>query len=109
MPEIYRFNVSALNANPRWYVLNYSGPNSPQADKNRTAVEARWGSKRAGAPAGYQLDEFPYASTDEGGRGAWGEMVPASENSLQGGLLGAFYWLLRKNNQKTFLVVPVPI
>ncbi len=65
------------------------------------------------APIGCQLDEFPYASTDQGGGappGAWGAHVPAWENSLQGLQLFFFYWLdLHWADGAQFLVVPVPI
>ncbi|CAB4000889.1 Hypothetical predicted protein [Paramuricea clavata] len=40
---------------------------------------------------GYNCDEYPFASSKEGGKGAEIMLVPAVENSQQGGLLGGFY------------------
>ncbi|CAB4023437.1 Hypothetical predicted protein [Paramuricea clavata] len=40
---------------------------------------------------GNNCDEYPFASSREGGAGAEIKLVPSRENSKQGGLLGAFY------------------
>ena len=109
MPDIYAFNVSALTSNPHWFVLRYIGRGNPQFARNRAAVNRAWGYLRAAAPAGYQLDEFPYARTFRGGVGAWGHMVPVWENSLQGGYFGAFTRYSLRGRPVPFLVVPVPI
>ena len=42
-------------------------------------------------PTGYDYDEFPYASTKQGGKGAHVEPVPSSENQEVGRELGVFY------------------
>ena len=77
----------------------------------------------AKAPWYFQLDEFPYASTKEGGPLALATPVPAWENATQGGLLSAFYryslqggllsafyrYSLKGVNPPTFLVVPLDI
>jgi hypothetical protein len=69
----------------------------------------------ATAPAGSSFDEFPYASTAEGGAGtppfgAIGSPVPWLENAVQGGLLSAFYrYSLKGAPGKAFLVVPIPL
>ena len=109
-PKIYSFNVAALATNPTWFVLTYLGAGNPARAINRGAVWARWSYLMATAPPGYQLDEFPYACTVEGGMPlALGMPVPAAENSRQGGDLGAFCrWVLR-GRRSQFLVVPVPI
>lgn len=46
---------------------------------------------------GIQCDEYPFASTREGGTGASTMGVPASEQRIQGGTISAFY---RKNKLK---------
>ncbi|MPZ80624.1 MAG: hypothetical protein GEV28_09600 [Actinophytocola sp.] len=50
---------------------------------------------------GGQCDEYPMASTDEGGAGARAEEVPARENQCQGGLYVSQY----PPNGERFLVV----
>jgi RHS repeat-associated protein len=55
---------------------------------------------------GLQRDEYPYASTREGGEGAAVAYVPAAENSTQGGELSTLYSKLNTGDQ--FLVLPVP-
>lgn len=45
----------------------------------------------AGAGAGMSCDEYPYASTKQGGKGARIAYVPIKENYSQGGQLSAFY------------------
>jgi len=55
---------------------------------------------------GLQRDEYPYASTFEGGKGADVAYVPSNENSSQGGSLGALYKTMKQG--EGFLVLPVP-
>jgi hypothetical protein len=43
------------------------------------------------APAGQSLDEYPFASSSQGGAGARVAPVPAAEQNYQGGVLGSFY------------------
>jgi hypothetical protein len=106
-PTIYSFNVRALAGNPAWFVLNYLGPNTAQADRNRTSVDLRWGHLRINSQPGEQLDEFPYASTVQGGIGALGRMVPWLENAIQGGMLQALYRYSMKNRPGHFIVAPL--
>lgn len=40
---------------------------------------------------GLSCDEYPFASTYEGGKGATTAIVPIKENSLHGGQLSYFY------------------
>jgi len=44
----------------------------------------------AGVGSTYQCDEYPYASTYEGGEGAWAACIDQAQNSNQGGVLSAF-------------------
>ena len=65
----------------------------------------------AAAPPGYQLDEFPYACTVQGGLAgpALAHPAPAWENARQGGLLGAFTRRTLKGTPQPFIVVPIPL
>ena len=53
---------------------------------------------------GYDRDEFPYATTKEGGKGAAVNYVPLIENRSHGGSLGAF---IRFNHLKTGDIIQV--
>ena len=53
-----------------------------------------------------QCDEYPFASSEEGGVMAWAACVDAGQNSRQGGILGPFlapyhagfqYWVVITN------------
>jgi RHS repeat-associated protein len=103
-PNIYKFTVSCLLLNPTWYCLTWHA-NHAWTVRNRAWVESVYGHLRK---PGYSIDEFPYASTAEGGwPAARGCPVPWLENCAQGGYLKAFYYgILRKPSK--FLVVPVP-
>lgn len=91
-PEIYAFDTRVLSGRRDFHLLNYFGVKGGRAHraKNNAWLNRHFGYKRQGAPKGYQLDEFPYASTLEGGSAgpAEGEMVDATENRRQGAILG---------------------
>ena len=111
MPDIYAFNVRELISRPDWYLLKYNGPRSQQTIDNRLWVRRQFATMRAAASPGFQLDEFPFASTEQGGqRGpAKASLVEAKENRIQGGYLSVFYrWQLR-GQPVPFLVVPVAV
>lgn len=55
--------------------------------KNRRA--ALKGAKKG--PSGTSLDEFPFASSTQGGKGAAVKAIRVSEQNAQGGKLSAFY------------------
>jgi len=104
--EIFDFNMRCLSRNPSWFVLYYLA-DPIKARANRSFVKARYGHLRR--PGRWSIDEFPYASTFQGGRGARGEAVPIHQNFIQGGYLGAFCRWILKTTPQPFLVVPVPI
>ena len=53
-------------------------------------------------------DEYPFASTLEGGESAWVGSVPKAENDLQGTYLNVFYSLrLRRQPNAKFYVLVV--
>jgi len=110
-PKIFDFDVAALTTHPRWFMLNYNGAGSYLTGTNRAWVAGRYGYMRATAPPGYQLDEFPYACTRQGGPGgpALARPVPAWENILQGAYLGAFTRWTLKGRPQPFIVVPISI
>jgi hypothetical protein len=51
-------------------------------------------------------DEYPFASTGQGGAGSSTRGVPLWENWLQGGLLSAFYFGMRPGEPFAVVVVP---
>ena len=61
--------------------------------KNRRA--ALKGKKKAGKDM--SLDEFPFASTRQGGKGAAVRAIPVGEQNAQGGKMSSFY---QNNNIK---------
>lgn len=56
-------------------------------------------------PHGGQCDEFPFASTRQGGEGAQEQEVPARENQCQGGTLSRRYVAAGIGDRDDFLVV----
>ena len=58
-----------------------------QIRRNRRAS----GCRSLGRRAGYSCDEYPFASSLQGGSGAVVSLVPRRENSIQGAMLTAFY------------------
>jgi uncharacterized Zn-binding protein involved in type VI secretion len=68
--------------------------------KNRRA--ALKGKKKAGK--GMSLDEFPFASTAQGGKGAAVAAIPRSEQNAQGGKMSSFYQNSGIKNNQSFTV-----
>ncbi|MFM9327212.1 NucA/NucB deoxyribonuclease domain-containing protein [Paenibacillus mesotrionivorans] len=66
-----------------------SGPN--EADRNRYHAQKEIRKLKGPPPDGFDYDEFPYASTKQGGAGAHVEPVQSEENQAAGRALGAFY------------------
>ncbi len=101
-PNIYKHTLDAFRQGK---------PNVLHFDADRT----RWNARRYAATLPYpsrgaeglQRDEYPYASTYEGGAGAAVAYVPASENSRQGlQELTPLYKTL--NDKDAFINIPVP-
>lgn len=70
-------------------------------DSNKSSARRRHLSKAAGGLIGasdINVDEYPYATTKEGGSNAATNLVPASENKSHGGYIGS---LIRINKMKT--------
>ncbi|WP_009961189.1 RHS repeat-associated core domain-containing protein [Verrucomicrobium spinosum] len=107
-PNIYAHTRDHM-VNGRHSLLNYDGLHEghPMRDqKRRAALRPIWtrlnSLLRAGKdsealdlydPINQQLDEFPYASTTQGGVGASVKAVPILENTIQGVGLSVFYRL----------------
>lgn len=62
-----------------------------EARKNRYESQKAIRKAQGGPPSGFDYDEFPYASTRQGGSGAHVEPVPSAENQAVGRDLGQFY------------------
>jgi len=75
--------------------------NRAKQDENRRIACPRSFSKKYGG----QCDEYPMASTGEGGGSARTEEVPGRENSCQGGMYGAQY---PKDGQRFLVVIVHP-
>jgi hypothetical protein len=72
-----------------------------KAKANRTAALAG----HRPAKAGFSLDEYPFASTYQGGAGARVIEVPEKEQDMQGGVLSTFYQNNRLQDGDEFDVV----
>jgi hypothetical protein len=77
-----------------------------QAVLNRAAAMAAAGVPPAGP--GKSLDEYPFASSAQGGAGASVVPVPSLENSIQGGIIGGCYTVERINVGTWYYVVVTP-
>ena len=92
-PNVYKTHQKGIaKGNPT--ILTY--------DSNRSAARQRRAlAKKAGGLTAYpdtHVDEYPYATTKEGGSNAATNIVPASENQSHGGYLGG---LIRSNGMQT--------
>jgi Deoxyribonuclease NucA/NucB len=101
-PNIYKHTLDSFRkGQPQ--ILHYDGDKSNWS-KRRYQATKNYPSRGS---EGLQRDEYPYASTFEGGEGANVAYVPASENSRQGILeLAPLYKTLKSG--EGFLVLPVP-
>lgn len=59
-------------------------------------------------PPGFSLDEFPFASTLQGGAGARVAPVPVGEQAIQGGSLSSFFQANKIGQGGPFIVIVVP-
>lgn len=64
--------------------------------------------RQARPPSGYSLDEFPFASSQQGGAGARVAQVPVTEQNIQGGMLSSFYQKYGITHGDPFQVIVVP-
>ncbi len=99
-PTIYQFTKNCLARDPALSILTYNG-GGDWADENRE--DAMRGIVKT--PYGYSRDEFPYASTIEGGVDAYIAYVPIGEQYIQGGQLSSLYRNMNAGDK--FFVIPV--
>jgi RHS repeat-associated protein len=100
-PEIYNHTLNSFRMG-KPEILHYDGDMQRRAERRKAAMTE---SGLRPAP-NVQRDEYPYASTFEGGHGANVVYVPSKENSYQGFQLGSLYKTLKTGDP--FLVIPVP-
>jgi hypothetical protein len=98
-PNIYKHTLNSFRKG-KPTVLHYDSNKENQAQRRKEAMR---GYPSRGSE-GLQRDEYPYASTTEGGADV--AYVPSKENSSQGGSLGFLYSSLKSGD--SFLVLPVP-
>ena len=102
-PNIYKNTLNAFRKG-KSEVLHYDPDKKRQGERRKEALKGI-----PKAVKGMSLDEYPYASTYEGGAGAEVMSVPVREQSVQGAELGGFggvYKTLKDGD--AFLVIPVP-
>jgi hypothetical protein len=105
--DIYENDLNTIASQPWLAVLQYVGAeNSSITDENRKAACA--GKDYLRTSKRPQLDEYPFASTYQGG--ACSSVVPVSvaEHTIQRVHLSAFYRSKLKGQSGWFLVVPLP-
>jgi len=101
-PNIYNNTVTAQAAG-KPDALTYGGVGFNMLTGNRdAALSAMHGTR----PPGMSYDEYPYASTVQGGAGSQVQLVPVREQNIQGGQLRALYSTMKPG--ESFIVVPVP-
>lgn len=71
-------------------VLHYNG-GSPLNGENRSNALFEHNQNGVQGPPGFNRDEYPFATTFEGGAGAWVGWIPWQQNAAQGGILNSFY------------------
>ncbi len=98
-PQIYRHTLNSFRAG-KPQQLHYD------SDKKRQIARRREATAPYPTVPGKQRDEYPYASTYEGGKGAMVEYVDSKENSQQGRDLQLLYSTMSDGD--SFLVIPVP-
>ncbi|KAL3836340.1 hypothetical protein ACJMK2_021773 [Sinanodonta woodiana] len=96
MPNVCANIRNAINNNRKTRNLQRITSRS-QIRRNRRASCGR-----LRCPRGQSCDEYPFASTSQGGRGATIRCVPAAENNSQGGQLNGFYRRYRLGNNSWF-------
>lgn len=97
-----------LLANPSWHLLNYMRDPVRARTKRYEATVQYYHGRAADVPE-ESLDEFPFASTEEGG-GQHSSVRPvnALENFAEGDMLSVFYRFMMKNKAGPFLGVLLP-
>lgn len=103
IPEITRFDRQASVRHG--VILHWNGSSSEMTKSNRKESLRDWPYPR---PAGMSVEEYPFASTVEGGSFASTGLVPLEEQYIQGGLLNAFYRSTKGKAMAGFICVFLP-
>lgn len=104
-PGIYNNAKNALTMHPEWSTLTYNGGGQAATNNRRLACPPN---SCVNTNQVMSCEEFPMASTTQGGAGAFTSCVPIQEQWSQGGTLSQMY---QQNNMKAgdqFRVVIVP-
>lgn len=107
-----RTNAPAINENIRTAIAaghpsSLTRTNSTQAGINRSAAcsPSRIAALLGPRPAGAECDEYPFASSVQGGASSQIKWVPGEENGFQSRWLGSFYQVNRIMENDPFNVV----
>ncbi|MFD2919975.1 DUF6443 domain-containing protein [Terrimonas rubra] len=100
-PTIYN-NLKKSLAKGKPMTITYDSNRSNARKRRREAL------KNTPIKPGYDRDEYPYASTKEGGNGADVNYVPTSENRRHGGLIGALVVANNMQSGDMFQMVLIP-
>ncbi len=100
-PNVYKTHKKYLGKKT---IKNLTYDSNPNNRRERRQESLRGYS----ALSGFDRDEFPYATTKEGGKGAAVNYVPSSENRSHGANLGSFIRVNKLKSGDKFLVVLVP-
>jgi RHS repeat-associated protein len=107
-PEIYAHIRDAQKVgHPR--LLTYDANKNNQKKRREEALRGHRNSIKPGS--GLSLDEYPFASTMEGGKNSSVRAVPVHEQQIQGSEIGGFSGVIRLYGLQTgdkILVIPVP-
>ncbi|HEY0603730.1 MAG TPA: RHS repeat-associated core domain-containing protein, partial [Herpetosiphonaceae bacterium] len=102
MPETAQ-HIQDAQDGPWPMLLSYGGPGSSGPNRRAACSPARKAQLRP-----LTCDEYPFASTQQGGAGASTRGVPGSETSPQGGLLSGFYSSNGMKAGDLFAVIVIP-
>ncbi|MHA3948887.1 NucA/NucB deoxyribonuclease domain-containing protein [Cellulomonas bogoriensis] len=104
-PEATQHDAEAISRHPQWSQLNRKEPANSR-DWLRDAPECDGNSREI------HCDEFPFASTRQGGASASPpvslKLISRADNAAQGSKLAMFYATCGISDGDTFLVVPLP-
>ncbi|SMP07789.1 NucA/NucB deoxyribonuclease domain-containing protein [Chryseobacterium profundimaris] len=100
-PNIFKHTLSSfMKGYPQ--ILHYD------ADKGRRKIRRKEATSNYPTIPGQDRDEYPYASTFEGGKGANIAYIPSEENRIGQGLLGLAPLYSKLKSGDAFMVIPVP-
>ncbi|WP_317191402.1 DUF6443 domain-containing protein [Hymenobacter guriensis] len=102
-PAIYQHTLDAFKKG-RPQILTYDSDKNNRDKRREDALKASGLPSRY--PEGLERDEYPYASTMEGGKNALVAYVPKKQNGSQGARLKQLYSQMKTGDK--FIVLPLP-